>query len=335
VAATRTSPIQQNETTNVPESISLLRADPKRAVAGLTYPHSMDSGARAAAIVIWATLISFSPAGPSAITVSDEQGGTVTLNHPAQRIISLAPHTTELLFAAGAGPRIAGVVRYSYYPEEANAIPTVGDTNKLDLERIVSMEPDLIVAWQSNAAADTEILRSLDIPIYVSEPLSLEAIAESIIALGVLAGTADTAHQASDGFLARLGELRKRYSGKPVVTTFYQFWNDPIFTINGDHIISDVIQLCGGENIFGGMPVLSGQISAEAVINADPDVIVASGIDAGRPAWLEYWNHWPEMKAVQRGHLYSIPPDLIQRHTPRILDGAAMLCEYLDMARNR
>jgi len=135
------------------------------------------------------------------------------------------------------------------------------------------------------------------------------------------------------GELARLTRLRVSYSDKPVVSAFYQFWHDPIFTINGDHIISAVMQLCGGRNIFSAMAVLSGQINAEAVISANPDVIIASAIDANRPPWLDYWQHWPELAAARNGQIYYIPPDLIQRHTPRILDGAAMMCEFIDKAR--
>lgn len=274
------------------------------------------------------------PGNLHAITVIDDQGVTVSLDKPARRIVSLAPHTTELLFAAGAGHYIVGAVRYSYFPEAAKRIPRVGDTNKLDLERIISLEPDLIIAWQSNAAADTEILRKMHLPIYVSEPASLEAIADSIIDLGKLAGTTETANQAGKKFLDRLTVLRNEYSGKPVISAFYQIWNDPIYTVNGKHIISHIMQLCGGENVFAGMPVLSAQVSLEAVIGANPDVIIASGIDETRPAWLDDWGKWPEMAAVKNNHIYYIPPDLIQRHTPRILDGAAMMCEFLDEARS-
>jgi len=269
----------------------------------------------------------------NAVTVTDDLGMTITLKAPARRIISLAPHTTELLFAAGAGNQIVGAVRYSYYPEAAKTIPSIGDTNKLDLERIVALEPDLIIAWQSNAAADTEILRKLKIPIFVSEPVSLEAIAGSIDSLGRLAGTSDIARQASSAFLARLNSLRERYADKRVVTTFYQFWDDPIFTINGKHIISAVMQLCGGRNIFTHMPLRSAQISVEAVLSANPEVIIASAIDETRPSWLDNWRRWPELEAVRNGHLYYIPPDFIQRNTPRILEGATMLCKYLDEAR--
>ena len=270
----------------------------------------------------------------NAVTVTDDLGTTITLKEPARRIVSLAPHTTELLFAAGAGNQIVGAVRYSYYPEAAKAIPTIGDTNKLDLERIVALEPDLIIAWQSNAAADTEILRDLNIPIFVSEPESLEAIAGSIDSLGSLAGTSDIARQASSAFIARLNGLRDHYAGKRVMTTFYQFWDDPIFTINGEHIISAVMQLCGGRNIFARMPLRSAQISVEAVLGANPEVIIASAIDETRPPWLDNWRRWPELAAARSGHLYYIPPDFIQRNTPRILEGATMLCEFLDKARN-
>ena len=276
------------------------------------------------------------PANLYAISVTDDEGLSVTLDRPAGRIVSLAPYTTELLFAAGAGNKIVGAVRYSYYPEAAKKIPRVGDTNKLDLERIISLEPDLIIAWQSNAAADTEILRKMHIPIFVSEPPSLEAIADTIINLGKLAGSEVTARRAGKSFLDKLTALKNKYSSKkPVVTTFYQFWNDPIYTINGDHVISDVIQLCGGRNVFADMPILSAQVSLEAVIGTNPDAIVASGIDTTRPAWLNDWNKWPELAAVKNHHIYYIPPDLIQRQTPRILEGASMMCNYLDEVRNK
>jgi len=280
------------------------------------------------------SLLSFVPGNLRAITVIDDQGINVTLEKPARRIVSLAPHTTELLFAAGAGDYIVGAVRYSYFPEAAKQIPRVGDTNKLDLERIISLEPDLIIAWQSNAAADTEILRNMHLTIYVSEPASLEAIADSIIDLGKLAGTVNKATLASRKFLDRLSDLKNKYSSRPVISTFYQFWNDPIYTINGEHIISHVMQLCGGKNIFAKMPILSAQVSLEAVISANPDVIIASGIDETRPAWLDDWSRWPKMTAVKNNHIYYIPPDLIQRHTPRVLEGASMMCEFLDEARS-
>ena len=278
-------------------------------------------------------LLLFPVCSTSAITVTDDRGYVITLKQPSSRIISLAPHTTELLFAAGAGNKIVGAVRYSYYPEQAKSIPRVGDTNNLDLERIISLEPDLIVAWQSNAMADTEMLRSLNIPIYVSEPESLEAVARSILALGKLSGSVDQAKLASEMFYSRLHRLKMKYSGRTIISTFYQFWYDPIFTINGDHIINDVMQLCGGKNIFAEMRVLSAQVSQEAVISANPEVIVASGIDESRPEWLDQWNEWPQIAAVKNRHIYYIPPDLIQRHTPRILDGAALMCEFIDKAR--
>lgn len=276
----------------------------------------------------------FPPAASSgAITVNDDRGASVTVQQPAGRIISLAPHVTELLFAAGAGDKVVGAVRYSYYPEAARAIPTIGETSKLDVERIVALDPDLIVAWQSNAAADTATLRKLGFPMFVSEPVSLEAIADSIIALGALADTKQTADAAGAAFRDRLAGLRLKFSGKRVISTFYQFWHDPIFTINGSHLISEVMRLCGGRNVFAGMASLSAQINMEAVLGANPEVIIASGIDATPPPWLDHWQRWPELAAVRNGRIYYIPPDLIQRHTPRILDGAEMMCEFLDQAR--
>lgn len=270
-----------------------------------------------------------------AISVSDDLGNQVTLERPAGRIISLAPHTTELLFAAGAGNKVVGAVQYSDYPDAAKEITRIGNTNNLDIEKIVSLNPDLIIAWHSNAVADTEILRKLGIPVYVSEPPSIDAIAKSILDLGIVAGTENIARQTGSSFLSRLNKLKKNNSGKSIVSTFYQIWNAPIYTVNGDHIISHVIQLCGGKNIFDNLKTLSTQLNIEAVIEANPEVIIASGTDDSRPVWLDDWKTWQNLTAVKQDNLYFIPPDLIQRHTPRILDGAEMMCKFLDKARNK
>ncbi len=268
------------------------------------------------------------------ISVIDDQGRRLQLMQPAQRIISLAPHTTELLFAAGAGNKVVGAVKFSDYPESAKHIARVGDTHNLDLERIISLKPDLIVTWFSgNSPTITEKLQNLNYTLYISEPDSLQTIAKTITDLGILAGTVEIAKQNSRHYLDILQKLTDDYADRTTVKTFYQFWHQPIFTISGNHVINEVIQLCGGQNVFFNLPTLSPQISLEAVLKANPEVIIASGADALRPEWLDNWQRWPSLSAVQAHHLYFIPPDLILRHTPRILEGAAMLCKHLDKAR--
>lgn len=270
----------------------------------------------------------------TALIVEDETGRQVRLEKPAQRIISLAPHVTELLFAAGAGERVVGVVSYSDYPEAALKLPQVGGYHSIDLEAIIGLKPDLIVAWSSgNREAHLDKLRAMGIPVYLTEPRTLENIASSIEKLGILADTEDTAAQAAGEFRHKLTTLSSRFGNRPTVRMMYQIWDHPLRTINGEHLISSVIELCSGENVFSDLPQLAPVIGIESVLAIDPEVIVASGMGEARPDWLDRWKAWPSLQATKNGNLFFIPPQLLQRHTPRILDGAAQLCEYLEAAR--
>lgn len=270
------------------------------------------------------------------VRVADDLGQPIVLAQPAQRIVSLAPHVTEMLFAAGAGERVVGAVQYSDYPEAAQRIPRVGGYTSLDLEAVVALRPDLIVAWKSgNPAQQLEKLRGLGFAVYITEPRHIEEVPRDIERLGQLAGTAAVAHKAAAAFRARHEALRRRYGGRPSVDVFYQIWDRPLMTVNGEHLISDVLRLCGGRNVFASLPVLAPKVDVEAVLAADPEAIVASGMGEARPEWLDTWRRWPQLRAVRHNDLFFIPPDLIQRHTPRILDGAERLCTALERARAR
>ena len=270
------------------------------------------------------------------VEVLDDVGTTLRLAQPARRIVSLAPHLTETLFAAGAGERIVGSVEYSNYPPAAAKIARVGSYSQIDLERVIALRPDLIIAWQSgNAAAHVDRLRALGFPVYVSQPDRIEEVASEIERLGVLAGSAPVAGRAAASFRRRLAALQKRYSRQPPVPTFYQIWKQPLMTVGRRQIISDVIRLCGGENVFGTLETMAPTVTVEAIIAADPEVIVASGMGEQRPDWLDDWQQWTAITAVARGNLFFVPPDLIQRHTPRLLDGAELLCQHLETARGR
>lgn len=285
-----------------------------------------------AAIILLAVLMTCQV---QALSVTDDLGHAISVNEPVRRVVSLSPHITELLFAAGAGALVQGAVRYSNYPEAAKTIPRVGDTHKLDIEKIIALQPDLVVAWQSgNGEAIINRLGQLGYRVYVSEPANIEAIARTIRDLGALTGHAATAAGAAGHFITELHALEQRYAGRKPVRTFYQIWNQPLFTVNGKHLISEVIRLCGGRNIFHDLPTLSARVGMEAVLKADPQVIIASGADNTRPPWLEEWQQWPSLQAVQQHHVFFIPPDLIQRHTPRILQGARMMCKDIDAARS-
>lgn len=270
------------------------------------------------------------------LSVTDDSGATVILPHPAQRIVSLAPHATELLYAAGLGERIVGAVSYSDYPEAARAIPRVGAYNNPDLERIVALAPDLIVGWSSgNPPPQIEKLRRLGIRVYLSEPHELEAIPATIERLGRLGATERIADRAAAEFRHHHTQLRTRYSTQAPIGVFYEIWNRPLMSVNDEHLIGKVIALCGGRNVFGALPALTPTLSEEAVLAAAPEVIIASGMDAARPEWLDDWRHWTQLPAVKHGALYFIPPELIQRHSPRILLGAQQMCEQLEDARRR
>jgi iron complex transport system substrate-binding protein len=287
-----------------------------------------------AAIWIFALMGTAAPAG--AVEVVDDIGRTVRLPASAERVVSLAPHATELLFAVGAGDRLVGTVSHSDYPLEARKIPRVGDYSRLDLERIVSLKPDLVVAWHSgNAAAQVERLRSLGFAVYFSEPRRFEDMAQDLLRLGALTGNRPQARRQAVRLREAVNALVERYAGRPPVTVFYQIWNDPLRTINGDHLINQAIEICGGRNIFADLPSLAPRITRESIIARDPEVIVASGMGEQRPQWLDDWRRWQALTAVKRGNLFFVPPALLQRHGLRLLQGTERLCGLLALARSR
>lgn len=275
-------------------------------------------------------------AAQAQIVVVDDAGETVRLERPARRIVSLAPHVTEQLFAAGAGARIVGAVAYSDYPPEARRIPRVGDNRAIDIERVLAMKPDLIVAWfHGNVGRQIDQVRSLGLPVYYSQPRTIDDIARGLEHMGTLAGSEKIAAGAARGIRERVRSLRERYGNREPVSVFYEIWNRPLYTVNGEHLISDVIRLCGGTNVFAGLRVLAPTVTHEAVLKADPVAIVASDMAGARPEWLDDWKAWPDLQAVKLGNLFFIDSDLINRHGPRIVEAARQVCEMLDLARTR
>ena len=270
----------------------------------------------------------------SAITVQDFAGRDVTLTQPARRIVALAPHIVENLYSAGAGDRLVGVVSYSNYPEQAVDIPRVGSATAFSMEQIVALQPDLVVMWGSgNGMRTLAQLQELDIPVYVSELRQLSDVPDSIRLLGQLAGTSLVSERESLRIAGELNALQNRYTGREQLGVFYQIWNEPLQTVNGKHLISEVIALCGGRNIFSDASSLAPRISLESVLLRDPDAIVASGMGEARPEWLDQWRSYPSLSAVRSGALFFINPDHVQRPTARVLLGAGRLCEQLDSLR--
>lgn len=267
------------------------------------------------------------------IRVTDDAGQSVVLDRPARRIISLAPHITELLFSAGAGDAVVGVAEYSDYPEAAKSIPRVGGGGSLDLEGIIALQPDLVVAWQSgNPDGQVKRLQSLGLTVFMSEPRQLEDVPDTLLRLGQLSGTDAVAAAKANEFNRHYAQLKKRYAQRQVVKVFYQVWEQPLMTVNGEHLISAVIRLCGGHNIFDTLPTLAPQIGVEAVLAADPDVIII-GADVENSPLLAGWQRWPKLSAVSQGHVYAIQRELLVRNSMRILEGAEQLCVRLEGAR--
>jgi len=269
----------------------------------------------------------------AAVSVSDDTGTDVVLPRPAQRIVSLAPHATEMLFAAGAGGAIVGVVAHSDWPAAARALPRVGDAAALDLERIASLRPDLVVAWPYTAPTQLAALRAQKVAVFVSDPKSIAGIADDIEKLGTIAGTRDIANASAGALRARLADLKERHAGGARLRVFYEVWNEPLYTIGGRHLISQAIGVCGGENVFAALTIPAPSVTVEAVVAAAPDVIVGGDDSGKRPPWLDDWKRWPSIPAVRDGNLYGAAGDLLHRPGPRFVDGVAALCADLATAR--
>jgi iron complex transport system substrate-binding protein len=269
------------------------------------------------------------------ISVVDFSGRTVTLEAPAKRIVALAPHSVENLYSAGAGQKLVGAVSSSDFPAEAQNIPRVGSYNAYSLEAIARAEPDLIVIWGSGTGARTMAkLETLGIPVFVSEPRQLADIPRDIRALGTLAGTESISEAEAQRIEQGLDELRQRYSQKKALKVMYEIWNDPLQTINGDHLISQVITLCGGRNIFAEVNALAPRVNIESVLALAPEAIIASGMRDTRPHWLDDWQRYPTLPAVRDDGLFFVNPDYLERPTARVLQGAQSLCDQLDTLRN-
>jgi len=272
------------------------------------------------------TLAAATPAAP--IQVTDDSGTRVRLTAPAQRILTLSPHAAELVFAAGAGARLVGVVAFSDYPAEAAHIPCIGDAARLDREQLLALRPDLVVAWPSgNRPQDLAWLEHHGMVLYHSEPATLEAIADNLLDLGRLSGS-DTAARAAADYSDYLARLRRQYARASPQPVLYQVWPAPLITLGSRHLVSRVLELCGGTPLFPALTEVAPTLSREAVILADPYAIIADTTGSGTDPFAA-WRRWPSLDAVRHGRLIAIPAELLQRPTPRILEGARRLCRAL------
>lgn len=263
------------------------------------------------------------------VILQQADGSELVLAKPAKTIITLSPHLTELAFAAGAGPQLIAAAEYSNYPEAAAELPRVGDAFRLDLERIISLQPDLVIAWESgNPGLAVNRLQELGLTTWVIEIRQPEEIASTLEQIGAAAGQLEAGQEAASRVRQRLADIRQSGAGKPAVSYFYQVAEQPLFTLNGEHLISQSLALCGGENIFADESVLAPQVSLESVIVRDPAVMFAGVIEA-QPDPLAAWHQWPNLQAVSNQRLYTLSADQISRATPRMLDAIATACRLL------
>lgn len=291
-------------------------------------PHA-SIGLILAALCAWATAV------PAAPAVVDDEGRALVLAQPARRVVSLAPHVTEMLFSIGAGELIVGVISFSDFPEAAKSIPRIGDHSAVDIERIRQLAPDLVVAWRSgNAQKQIEKLRDLGIPVFVTEPDAIADVTGALEKLGVLTAREAQAKPVVAAMRGRIERLRATYAARAPVRVFYQVWAQPLMTVNGRHVVSDAMRICGAANVFAALPARVPTVNAEAVLAADPDMIVASG-ESGARISLEQWRRWPALSAVKLQNLVLLPPDLLSRMGPRFVDGTEKFCEAVDAVRGR
>lgn len=266
--------------------------------------------------------------------VHDDRGTPFRLAAPATRIISIAPHLTEIAFAAGVGARLIAVSEYSDFPPEARRLPRVGDGARVDMERILTLKPDLVLAWKSgNQAGDIARLERLGIPVWVSEASRLADIARLLRGVAVLGGDADAGERAAGAFERALRDVQQRHTMSPKqrepLRVFYEIWHQPLLTVNGAHMISDAVALCGGKNVFAQAPVLTPAVSIESVLAARPQIVLGGGSANGEADFVARWRGMP-LAALRVIPAKYIAPDSIQRQSPRFIDGIRAICAHLD-----
>ena len=250
------------------------------------------------------------------------------------RIVSLAPSLTELAFAAGAGETLVGTVEYSDYPAAARTLPRVGDGWRVDIERVLALKPDLVLAWSSGTPQEVITrLQSLHLRVVSIQTYRLADIPAALRSIGRIAGTSAAAGAAAANFEAEIRRLRAAHTGARAVSVFIQIDDEPLYTVNGRHIISEVVELCGGRNVFAELPQLAPPVALEAVLARQPQVILSTDDTIADPR--PYWQRWPRLAAVSAGTIYSMPSDTLTRATPRLVQGAQATCDALDDARAR
>ena len=266
------------------------------------------------------------------IALKDDRGAEVVLAAPAARIVALAPHLAEIAFAAGAGAKLVGVSTFTRHPAEAERLPIVASYGRVDIERLIALRPQLVLAWRSgNSALQIGRLERLGLPVFVTETHSLADIPRIIRLIGALAGSADIAEARARRFDSDVAELRRRHAGERSIAVFLEIWHRPMLTVNGEHLASDALRLCGGRNVFAAAKALTPLVSREQLLAARPEAIITAGFGAEAP---QAWQGLDPIAAVRYHRIYAIDPDLLYAQGPRLLEGARALCNRLERVRN-
>lgn len=293
---------------------------------------SLRSSLSCAALLLSAGVI----ASPAAATraVRDDAGQIVEVSDAPCRIISLAPGTTAMLYAAGAAHCLIGTIAHSTEPAEAAKLPVIGDAETLDFEQLLALRPTVVVvAVDVVQRVRIDRIRSLGIPVFEVHVTRLAGMPESIRRLGELAGTAPVADRAADALDVELAALRREYQGRASVRVLYQIWDKPIYTIGGRHVINDALRLCGATNIFADLDTAAPAVTREAALARDPELVLASGPPEAGGAWLDEWRRFPTVAAVRNGKLISFTDERIDRMGPSVIAATAKLCAVVDSAR--
>jgi iron complex transport system substrate-binding protein len=272
----------------------------------------------------------------NALEAVDDRERTVVLAHPPNRIVTLAPNLAEIAFAAGAGDRVVGVSMFTDFPPAATRLPQVSASGRTDFEAIVRLKPDLALAWLSgNRTQDIERLERIGVPVFVTEARRLEDVPRLVRAVGRLAGNTTDAEAAAQGFERTVADLRTRYAARRTVRVFYEIWHEPLMTIGGAHIISDVLAACGARNVFDAERAFAFAVSAEQLYAIDPDAVIVSTFAGNEARAATSWQRFAPLGAVRAGRVYVIDSSLANRMGPRLAEGAATLCGLVDRARGR
>ncbi len=254
--------------------------------------------------------------------------------HANLRLISLAPSFTELAFAAGAGHHLVGAVEYSDYPLAAQSIPRVGSLNALNYEALLNLKPDVILVWRSGSSAqEIRRLQQLGFQLWIRDSQQLDEIPTLIREIGELTGHQKTANQEAQRLQVKLQQLRQQYRHRPPIRVFYQLWDAPLITVNGDQFISQALDICGAQNSFSDLPLLAPQVNYEAVIQQNPQVILLGGQPERQRHWQQKWQRFNQIEAVAKNQFIQIESDAYQRPTSRFIDALEGLCQQLDRFR--